>query len=263
MATTSKQATSKQAASTSTKQATSKKSSSKKATSKTTTKRTTAKKAPARGTSRKQPTIHRRDPQVLVEDVGYAAAGVVNDAVTRARRLPERVESLRGEVGKAAKSAPTRLKDLRSEVPDRVEGTVKGTRQRIEQDLQQVLISVEKQLDGKAAEGRKIAEAWRQDQRLQRILEQTGNTRSQLKGALTSVVRTGTAAAEAGRDQADTAGSQVKAAATSARKSVETVAEAATEDDAEGETGASRSTSSSASSSGTSSSGSTGTSRSS
>jgi hypothetical protein len=238
---------------TATKKATAKKATAKKATAKkaTTRKSTTS-------TAKKPPRLLERDPQILLEDVGYAAAGVVHDAVERARTLPSRIESWRGEVEKAAKEAPERVKDLRTEVPTRVETTVKDVRVRISKDLQAFLDTFEKRFDGKAADGRKIAEDVRSDQRVQRVLDQTGNTRSQVKGALTSVVRTGTAAAEAGKAQADTATSQlkgavtsfgktadkaaeagrkqattaatqVKAAATSTRKSAETVADAATD----------------------------------
>ncbi len=207
---------------TTTKKATAKKATTKKATAKkaTTTKKTT---------TPKPPRLLERDPQVLLEDVGYAAAGVAHDAIELARTLPSRIEGLRGDVEKAAKEAPERVKDLRTEVPSRVETTVKDVRVRISKDLQAWLDTFEKRFDTKAADGRKVADTVRSDQRVKRILEQTDNTRSQVKGAITSVVKTGAAAGEAGREQADTAASQVKAAATSTKKSVETVAEAATE----------------------------------
>ena len=214
-----------------TKKATAKKATAKKATAKkTTAKKTTAKQTTAKQTTKKAPRLLERDPQLLLEDVGYAAAGVAHDAIELAKGLPSRLEGLRGEVEKAAKEAPERVKDLRSEVPSRVETTVKDVRVRISKDLQAWLDTFEKRFDGKAAEGRKVAETWRTDERVQRILEQTGNTRSQVKGAVTSVVKTGTVAADAGREQAETAASQVKAAATSAKKSAETVAEAATDE---------------------------------
>jgi hypothetical protein len=207
---------------TTTKKATAKKATTKKATAK---KATTAKKT----TTKKPPRLLERDPQVLLEDVGYAAAGVAHDAIELARTLPSRIEGLRGEVEKAAKEAPERVKDLRTEVPSRVETTVKDVRVRISKDLQAWLDTFEKRFDTKAADGRKVADSVRSDERVKRILEQTDNTRSQVKGAITSVVKTGAAAGEAGRDQAETAASQVKAAATSAKKSAETVAEAASE----------------------------------
>ena len=213
MATTTKKATAKKA--------TSKKATAKKATAKKTTAKTT--------TTPKSPRLLERDPQILLEDVGYAAAGVAHDAIELARTLPSRIEGLRGEVEKAAKEAPERVKDLRTEVPGRVETTVKDVRVRISKDLQTWLDTFEKRFDTKAADGRKVADNVRSDERVKRILEQTDNTRSQVKGAITSVVKTGSAAGEAGREQAETAASQVKAAATSTKKSVETVAEAATE----------------------------------
>lgn len=232
----------------------------KKATAKkATTKKATARKSTSTSTAKKPPRLLERDPQLLLEDVGYAAAGVVHDAVERARALPSRIEAWRGEVEQAAKDAPERVKDLRTEVPTRVETTVKDVRVRVGKDLQAFLDSFEKRFDGKAADGRRITEEVRSDQRVKRVLDQTGNTRSQVKGALTSVVRTGsvateagraqadtaasqikgaltsiartgTAAADAGREQAGTAATQVKAAATSTRKSGETIADAATDE---------------------------------
>ncbi len=213
-----------------TKKATAKKATAKKATAKkaTTAKKTTTSKA---ATTKRAPRLLERDPQTLLGDVGYAAAGVAHDAVELARGLPSRLEGLRGDVEKAAKEAPERVKDLRTDVPGRVETTVKDVRVRVSKDLQAWLDTFEQRLDGKAAEGRKVAETWRSDERVKRILDQTDNTRSQVKGAITSVVKTGSVAAEAGREQAETAATQVKAAATSARKSAETVAEAASDDE--------------------------------
>ena len=231
------------ASKTATKKATAKKATAKKATAKkasttataarkTTAKKTTAKKATAKkATSRgpRTPRLLEREPRVLLRDAGYVAAGVVHDAVERARALPERLEDWRGEAEKAAKDAPERVQELRTEVPSRVETTVKDVRVRVGKDLQSLLDGFEKRFDGKAADGRKVAESWRSDQRVQRVLDQTGNTRSQVKGAVTSIVKTGEVATEAGREQAGTAATQVKAAATSVRKSAETVAEATTE----------------------------------
>jgi 1,4-alpha-glucan branching enzyme len=206
---------------TTTKKATAKKATAKKATAKKSTTRKTA-----TSTTSKSPRLLERDPQVLLEDAGYAAAGVVHDAVERARALPSRIEAWRGEVEKAAKDAPERVKDLRTEVPTRVETTVKDVRVRISKDLQHWLDSFEKRFDSKAADGRKVAEDVRRDDRVKRVLDQTGNTRSQVKGALTSVVRTGSAAAEAGKAQADTATSQLKGAVTSFGKTADKAAEA-------------------------------------
>lgn len=211
---------------------TAKKATTKKATAKkATAKKTTAKQSTTKATTtKKSPRLLERDPQVLLEDVGYAAAGVAHDAVELARTLPNRVQGLRGEVEKVAKEAPERVKGLRTDVPSRVETTVKDVRVRVSTDLQAWLDTFEKRFDTKAADGRKVAKDVRSDQRVKRILEQTDNTRSQVKGAITSVVKTGSVATDAGREQASTAATQVKAATTSARKSAETVAEAATED---------------------------------
>lgn len=217
---------------TTTKKATAKKATAKKATArKTATKQTTTKQT----TTSRPPRLLERDPQALLEDAGYAAAGVARDALELARTLPSRIEGLRGEVEKAAREAPERVKDLRSEVPTRVETTVKDVRVRVGKDLQSWLDTFERQFDTKAADGRKVADSVRSDERVKRILEQTDNTRSQVKGAITSVVKTGSVAGEAGREQADKATSQVKAAATSTRRTAGTVVDAATEGETRGD----------------------------
>ena len=210
----------------------------KKATAKmATSKKATAKKASSttRTTTRTSPRLLEREPKALLEDAGYAAAGVAHDAVDFARTLPTRLDGLRSDAEKAAKEAPERVKDLRTEVPSRVESTVKDVRVRVSKDLQTWLDTFEKRFDTKVADGRKVADSVRSDDRVKRVLEQTDNTRSQVKGAITSVVKTGSVAGEAGREQAATAASQVKAATTSARKTAETVAEAATDESESGE----------------------------
>lgn len=225
---TAKKSTAKKAT---TKKATTKKTTAKKTTTKKSARQATAPRAATTTTAARGPRLHERNPQVLLEDVGYAAAGVAHDAIGLARTLPGRIEGLRGDVEQAAKDAPARVKALRTDVPSRVETTVKDARVRVSKDLQTWLDTFEQRLDGKAAEGRKVTETWRADDRVKRILEQTDNTRSQVKGAITSVVRSGTAVAETGRAEADTASSQVKGATTSARRSVETVADVVTEED--------------------------------
>jgi hypothetical protein len=88
-------------------------------------------------------------------------------------------------------------------------------------------------LDNKAAEGRKVAADVKKDTRVKKILEQTGNSRSQVKAAVTSVRKTAdvslVAGRSAGRKQAGNASSQVKAAVTSLRRSGATITDAAAE----------------------------------
>jgi hypothetical protein len=207
---------------TSTKKATARKSTAKKTTAKRTTKR-----AP------KKPALTEREPLVVLEDAGYAIAGVANDVVEFAKVLPSKIQGYRGQLVKTADEAPETVKHLAEEAPVKVKSTVADVRTRVTKDLEGWVKSFEKNFDSKAAEGRKVAEQVKKDARVQRILDQTGNTRTQLKGALTSVVKTADVTVEAGRDagrkQAENAMTQVKGAATSVRKSAETIADAAAE----------------------------------
>jgi hypothetical protein len=205
---------------TATKKATTKKATAKKSTAKTATKKSTARK-----TTKRTP-LHEREPRTLLEDAGYATAGVVNDTVELLRELPSKVQGWRGQATKVAKDAPERVKDLRTEAPAKVESTVKDVRDRVSKDVDGWLKTFEQKFDGKAAEGRKIADELKSDDRVKKVLDQTGNTRSQVKAAFTSVIKTGEVAAEAGKKQVDTATSQAKGAVTSARKAGEAAAKA-------------------------------------
>jgi hypothetical protein len=198
---------------TATKKATTKKATAQKSTAKTATKKSTARK----GTP-KRPRLHEREPRTLIEDAGYATAGVVNDTVELIRELPSKLQGWRGQATKVAKDTPERVKDLRTEAPAKVESTVKDVRDRVSKDVDGWLKTFEQKFDGKAAEGRKFADELKSDDRVKRVLDQTGNTRSQVKAAFTSVIKTGEVAAEAGKKQVDTATSQAKGAVTSARK---------------------------------------------
>jgi hypothetical protein len=208
---------------------TAKKTSAKKATArkstakKTTAKRTTTKRAP------KKPALVEREPRVVLEDTGYALAGVASDVVEFAKVLPSKVQDYRGQFTKTADEAPERVRALAEEAPVKVRATVTDVRSRVTKDLEGWIKSFEKNFDKKAAEGRKVAEQVKKDERVQRILDQTGTARTQIKGAVTSVAKTADVAAEAGRKQAESARTQVKGAATSVRQSGETIADVAAE----------------------------------
>jgi hypothetical protein len=176
---------------------TQKKTAKKTARKKSTAKRNTAKTAP------KKTQLTAREPKVVLEDAGYAAAGLAHDAVALVRSVPTRLESLRND-------------DLRT---------------RLNKDADKLLAQLTELLDKKAAEGRKVAREVRKDARVKRIVEQTGNSRSQVKAAVTSVRKTADVSLAAGRNaglkQAGNAATQLKAAATSLRKSGATVTDAA------------------------------------
>jgi hypothetical protein len=210
------------------KKTTAKKSTARKTTAKkTTAKKTTAKRAPSK------PALAEREPRVVLEDAGYAIAGVAHDVVEYAKVLPSKVQDYRGQLTKTADEAPERVKSLAEEAPVKVRATVTDVRQRLTKDVEGWIRSFEKNFDKKAAEGRKVADQVKKDERVQRILDQTGSTRSQVKGAVSSVIKTADvtleAGKQAGRKQAETARTQIKGAATSARKSGETIADATAE----------------------------------
>jgi hypothetical protein len=216
------------------------------ATKKTTAKKSTAKRSTAtkpaakkktatstKRTPKAAPPLTEREPLVVIEDAGFALAGLAQDVVEFAKVLPDKLQGYRGEFTRRAEEAPERVKNLREDAPERVRSTVEDVRGRVTKDLQVWIRSFEKTFDSKAAEGRKIAEQVRKDERVQRVLDQTGNTRSQVKAAVTSVRKTADVAVDAGRtagrQQAENAASQVKAATTSARKSADTVVDVTAE----------------------------------
>jgi hypothetical protein len=210
-----------------------KKSTAKKSTArKTTAKKTTAKRSTTKRTPKK-PALTEREPKVVLEDAGYALAGVANDVVEFAKVLPSKLQGYRGQLTKQADQAPERVRSLVEEAPVKVRSTVEDVRTRVVKDVEGRVRSFERTFDKKAAEGRKVAEQVKKDARVKRILDQTGNTRAQVKGAVTSVVKTADVTLEAGRkagkEQAENALTQVKGAATSLRKSGETIADAAAE----------------------------------
>lgn len=210
---------------------------------------TTKKAATARSTAKttqKKPTIrlHEREPRLIAQDGAYALAGVTHDAVTFARSLPEKLETLRTE-------GPTKARELRETAPElakatqgnvkakvhnqrvHLEAQVREIRERANSEFDGRLKSFEKDFDKKAKEGSKVVKDLRKDERVQRfetqlnrVLHQAKNTRTQFKAAFTSLRKTADVAFQAGKAQADTAKSQVKAAATSARKTAATAFDA-------------------------------------
>jgi hypothetical protein len=207
-------------------------------TKKTARKKTTARTSPAKKTTAKRtrtrtpkkPPLTEREPRVVLEDAGYAIAGVASDVVDFAKVLPSKLQGYRGQVVKTADAAPERVRTLAEEAPDKVRTTVIDLRDRVSKDVDGWVKSFEKNFDAKAAEGRKLAEQVKNDQRVQRVLDQTGATRSQVKGAVTSVAKTADVAVEAGRkagkNQAESAATQVKGAVSSVAKTADVAVEA-------------------------------------
>ena len=142
-------------------------------------------------------------------DAGYALAALANDALQLAAEALQLARDLPSK-------AQARAKDLRD---------LAKQREQLEQRIQSFRENTEKRVEEKAAEGRTVTEGILSDERVRRVLDQAKTAQSQVKAALTSIRKTGEAAAgaaaTAGRQQAETAKSQVKAAATSVKKTGE------------------------------------------
>jgi hypothetical protein len=156
---------------------------------------------------------------VLLEDAGYAYVGLVGDVVELAKGLPARVEKLRDESVDAAEEVPSLLKAT----PRMIEHSLAAARERAQKEAERYLAKFEKVFDKKAAEGRKLAEEVKSDERVAAVLRQTENTSQQIRGAVTSVTKTPQVAVDAAHDQAEIAKSQTKAAVTTTRNSVKDI----------------------------------------
>jgi hypothetical protein len=191
-----------------------------------------AKKAPAKKAAAKKPAtpsrlpLREREPIVVLEDAGYAVTGVIGDVVEFAKTLPGRAEGLWRDVEDSAKDAPKRAKELRTQAPTKLESQIAELRERLTKDTERLLASFEKVFDSKAAEGRKLADQVKKDERIATLLERTATSRSQVKAAVTSATKTADVAIEAGRKQLDVARSQAKGAVTAATKAPEKAREA-------------------------------------
>lgn len=171
--------------------------------------KTTAKKAAARKPAvPKTPSLRDRELKVILEDAGYATAGIVGDVVGYARALPGRVERVRDDAEHLAEEAPERFKVLR-DVPEMAEQTFNDLRKRLEKDAKRYTKRFEKRFDAKAKEGRALTDD---------VISQAGNARSHLKGAFTSVTKTADVAVETAQKQAEKVTTQAKATVTTARK---------------------------------------------
>ena len=179
-------------------------------------KRTTTARKPA--APKTQPLLER-EPQVLLEDAGYAYVGLVGDVVELAKGLPARVEKLRDESVDAAEEVPSLIKAT----PRMIEHSLSAARERTQKEAERYLAKFEKVFDKKAAEGRKLAEEVKSDERVAAVLRQTENTSQQIRGAVTSVTKTPQVAVDAAHDQAEIAKSQTKAAVTTTRNSVKDI----------------------------------------
>ncbi|MEX1177513.1 MAG: hypothetical protein WEB09_03540 [Nitriliruptor sp.] len=170
--------------------------------------------------------IAEREPRTIAGDASYAAAGLAVDALTLIRNANAKIEQLRTEVRKAAGDPVATFKGVSEAAPSTVTRTVGDVRGRLVAELETAIAQFEKTFDSKATEGRKLVETLKNDTRIAKFLDQSGNTRSQVKAALTSVTKTLDVALGAGRKQAETATSQIKGATTSVTRTVDVAVEA-------------------------------------
>lgn len=184
----------------------------------TTKKSTTTRKPAAKRAPKRQPLLER-EPATLLEDAGYASIGIVGDVVELAKGLPARVEKLRDESIDAAEEVPSLL----MATPRMIEHSLEVARERAQKEAERQLARFEKIFDKKAAEGRKLAEEIKGDDRVAAVLRQTESTSQQIRGAVTSVTKTPQVAVDAAHDQAEIAKSQTKAAVTTTRNSVKDI----------------------------------------
>jgi hypothetical protein len=242
---------------------TAKKSTAKKSTAKTSTPK---KSSAARKPAPSAPRLHEREPKVIVLDATYATAGIATEVISRVKGLPARIEAVRTDLPQRLEQTLDGLRDVPTGAgPDRakaaggelkakvrsqrvqVEAQVRdlrtkaereldARRQKVTRELDDRIRTFESSFDQRAEEGRRVTAELQKDQRvaraeeqLKRVLEQTDNTRSQIRAALTSVKRTTEVAREAATKQAETAKSQVKAATTSVKKSAGAVLDAGKE----------------------------------
>lgn len=201
------------------------------ATTKTPAKKATAKKTAAKKTAAKKTTpLREREPQVLAEDTSYAVAGLAVDAVSLAKAAVAKIDELRAEVAKVTADPKATVASVRTaaeKAPATAKETAEDVRGKLVKELESAIASFEKTFDAKAVEGRKLIDALKKDQRVNRFLDQTASTRAQIKAAVTSLTRTAETAVEAGKKQADVATAQLKGAVTSVRKSATAASDAA------------------------------------
>lgn len=173
--------------------------------------------------------LRDRPPRAILEGTGYAITAVLGDVVDLAKDLPSRAENAWEDVNRVAKEAPERARSLRTDAPAKLGSRLSELRDRLATDTDDLLATLERYLDTKAADGREVAERLRQDERVATLLDRTNVSRAQVKAAVTSATKTADVAVEAGRKQIDLARSQAKGAVTIASKTPEAAREASRE----------------------------------
>lgn len=153
-------------------------------------------------------------------DAGYALAALATDALQLATEALQLAKQMPAKAQDRVHQASGRAQSRAAELTD-----LQARRTDLEAKVREFREEAEELLDEKAAQGRSLTEGILNDDRVRRVLDQAKTAQSQVKAALTSIRRTGGAAAggaaAAGKTQASTAKSQVKAAATSVKKTAD------------------------------------------
>ena len=186
----------------------------------TTAKRVTQKRS---GSSRRRtPRLLERAPSVVAQDAVYAIASLTNDTVATIGSLPAR-----------AQTAPARVVGLAVEAPERARAAYGAIASSVDQRLERL----QRSFDARADAGRDLVKGVTRRRSVKRSADQAKTSRARVKGAWTSIVKTGEVAVEATREQtraaadrvraqAKIARTQVKGAATSVRKTADAAADA-------------------------------------
>lgn len=172
----------------------------KKGTARKTARKTTSR-TPSKRTTGSRPArpVPLRDREVrdLLRTTGYATTSWLHDAVTVATDAERRGASMA------------------------------AVRTRLEGEFDRTLDRAARTLDRRAADGRKVIERLADDDRVRRVRESAGATRSRLKATLDSATGSTEAAGDAAEAQARVARSQVKGAATTIQRSAKQARSAA------------------------------------
>ena len=161
---------------------------------KKTTSTTTSTKPAAKKASTKTTPLRERELTTLIEDAGYAAAAVANDAYRTVLDLPKKfddeINELRtdapGFVKELPNKARTRAEEFEADVKARVEkyldkyvDEAKTLRDKATKAVEDRIQSFEKDFDARAKDGRKVVDSLLADERVSGVVEQakdTGNT---------------------------------------------------------------------------------------
>lgn len=116
------------------------------------------------------------DVKSIVTDSAYATVGAGDLAVSVARDLPGRLDTLRKEQATLVKEAPAKAQSFVKEAPSKLQN-----------EINEQLSSVRGEVQTYATRGRKLVNSISDANATKKALSQTETARSQVKGAVTSI----------------------------------------------------------------------------